>query len=146
MGDHVTLAYQGTKGRKRSAIRTHLELWQVYDVPPAVNNYWLSHNAALSMNATTYQDHLIPLPPLFHHTHQVSPLTYNIHDRPLTLASHTLHHDLLLHLIVVRYQFVQFDSLLYRLVFFLFCLIYLFKNFQPVFVFSLLLYAIYNKL
>ena len=103
------LAYQRTKGRKRSTIRTRLELWQVYDIPPTVNNCWLSHNATLSMDATTYQDHLIPLPPLYHNTHQVSSLTYNMHDRPWTLASHT-HHDLLLHLIVVRYQFVQFDS------------------------------------
>ena len=74
----------------------------------------------------------------------MSSLTYNIHDHPRTLASYT-HHDLLLHLINVCYQFVQFDSLLYRLVFFLFCLIYLFKDFQLVFVFSLLPYAKYNN-
>ena len=115
---------------------TYHSLWTTADLATMLSC------PALSMNATTYQDHLIPLPPLYHHTHQMSSLTYNIHDHPRTLASHT-HHDLLLHLIFVCYQFVQFDSLLYCLVFSLFCLIYLFKNFQPVFVFSLLPYAKY---
>ena len=60
--------------------RENLQRWA--DLPTKgqreddVNNCWLSYNTALSTKATTYQDHLIPLPPLYHHTHQVSSLTY----------------------------------------------------------------------
>ena len=69
--------------------------------------------------------------------------TYNKHDRTWTLVSHTHAPRFTPSLDIVCYNFIQL--ILCLIAMFLLLLIWLFKNFQPVFVFSLPPYAKYNK-
>ena len=72
--------------------KCHILLWQLLTwlQPHPIHDYYYHQG-----------DHLVPLPPLYHHIHQVSSLTYNIRDRTWTLASHThTHIDSLFHLIL----------------------------------------------